>query len=96
MENQNSESSSAAISRLRSAASIAKAEAAKRCVGEVVVRFAFSVDAEAVHLDWSRQDGMGNRTGRITTPWDEIVGAEIDPLVAGLRKAIVAVSVSAN
>lgn len=84
------------INRLRAAAAIAKAEAAKRCVGEVVVRFGFSVDAEAVHLDWSRQDGMGNRHGRITTPWDDVANAGADPLVAGLRQAIVAVSRSAN
>ncbi|MEZ5996078.1 MAG: hypothetical protein R3C25_10005 [Hyphomonadaceae bacterium] len=83
------------INRVRAAAAIAKAEAAKRCVGEVVVRFAFGLEAEAVRLDWSRQDGMGNRSGRITTPWDEIA-SEPDPLIAGLRQAIVAVSASAN
>lgn len=83
------------ISRVRAAAAIAKAEAARRCVGEIVVRFGFSVDAEAVRLDWSRQDGMGNCSGRITTPWDEIASVP-DPLIAGLRQAIVAVSRSAN
>lgn len=83
------------IRRVRAAAAIAKAEAAKRCVGEVVVRFAFSLKVDAVRFDWSRQDGMGNRSGKITTRWND-VSSDPDPLIAGLRQAIVAVSRPAN
>lgn len=85
-----------AINRLRSAAAIAKNEAAKRCVGEVVVRFAFHIDDSSVRLRWSRHDGMGTASGVIEATWDEVARADADPLVAALRSAVLSVSRSSS
>jgi len=96
MENQNPNSTIEALSRIRSAAAIAKAESSKRSIGDVVVSLAFGAEAEAVSLHWSRQDGMGHRDGRIPVPWDELANAQADPLIAALRRGILAVSGSTS
>lgn len=95
MDKESSAYDAVVIRRVQAAAAIAKAEAAKRCVGDVVIRFAFSLEADAVRFDWSRRDGMGNRNGQIITPWND-VSSDPDPLIAGLRQAIVAVTRAAN
>lgn len=86
----------AGLARIRNATAVAKNESAKRCVGDVVVRFAFGTEPDGVVLHWSRQDGMGNRHGRIACSWEEVGTAESDPLIAALKQAVVAVSGPAN